>query len=97
MKIIVVGCGKMGKYLSQILTKEKYDVTVIDKNDTVLEKANEMYDISIIPGNGLVVDTLYEAGIEDADILISTMKNDEDNILCSLLAKKWELNIQSQE
>lgn len=88
MKIIIVGCGKMGKHLSQILTKEKYDVTVIDKNDTVLEKANEMYDISIIPGNGLVVDTLYEAGIEDADILISTMKNDEDNILCSLLGKQ---------
>ena len=88
MKIIIVGCGKMGKHLSQILTKEKYDVTVIDKNDNVLEKANEMYDISIIPGNGLVVDTLYEAGIEDTDILISTMKNDEDNILCSLLGKQ---------
>lgn len=87
MKIIVVGCGKMGKYLSQILTKEKYNVTVIDKNDTVLEIVNEMYDISIIPGNGLVIDTLYEAGIKDTDILISTMKNDEDNILCSLLAK----------
>lgn len=88
MKIIVVGCGKMGKYLSQILTKEKYDITIIDKNEDVIEKMNNMLDISTVHGNALVIDTLYEAGISNTDILIATMKNDEDNILCSLLAKK---------
>ena len=88
MKIIIVGCGKMGKYLSQILSKEKHDITVIDKNEIVIEKVNDMYDISTIHGNGLVIDTLYESDITNTDVLIATMKNDEDNILCSLLAKK---------
>jgi len=88
MKIIIVGCGKLGKHLSHVLTKENYNITVIDKNELVLDKLNNNYDISCIEGNALVIDTLYEAGVTDTDILIATMKNDEDNILCTLLAKK---------
>ena len=88
MKIIIVGSGKMGTYLSNILIKEKYDITVIDRNDVVLNKLNTTQDVSTICGNGLVVDTLLEAGIKGVDVLISTMQNDEENILCCILAKK---------
>ena len=88
MKILIVGTGKLGRYLASTLVHENYDVTVIDKNESVLERLNNSLDIYTVNGNGLVVDTLLDADIKDTDIIISCMKNDEDNILCSLLAKK---------
>lgn len=87
MKIVIVGSGKMGSYLSFILAKENYDVTIIDKKEQVLNKLNNTQDVSTLCGNGLVANTLIEADVNHADILIATMKNDEDNIVCCLLAK----------
>ena len=74
MKIIIVGSGKMGTYLSNILAREKYDITVIDKNEDVINKLNNTQDVSAICANGLVVDNLIEADIKGTDVLISTMK-----------------------
>lgn len=87
MKILIVGSGKMGKYLARTLVKEKHDVTIIDKNQTVIDKINTILDINSISGNALLVDTLLEGEVKNTDIVISTMKNDEDNILCSILSK----------
>lgn len=87
MKIIIVGSGKTGSYLSSVLAKENHDVVVVDKNELVLNKLNNTQDISVLCGNGLVVSVLQEAGVESADLLIASMENDEDNIVCCLLAK----------
>lgn len=87
MKIIIVGSGKMGFYLSNILVKENHDIVVIDENEHVLNKLNNTLDISVLCGNGLVADTLKEAGVETADILIACMEDDKENIVCCLLAK----------
>ena len=88
MNILIVGCGKMGRHLAKILTNENYDVTVIDINENVLDKLNNTTDLFTICGNGLIADTLLNANVNTMDIVISTMKNDEDNLLCSLLSKK---------
>ena len=88
MNILIVGCGKMGRYLSSLLVNENYNVTLLDKNETILEKLNNTMDISIIEGNALIADTLIKADVKNMDIVICTMKNDEDNLLCSLLSKK---------
>lgn len=87
MKILIIGCGKMGKHLAHALSKENYNVTIIDKNIEILDKLNTNLDIITINGNALIIDTLIEADIKNTDIVICTMKNDEDNILCSILAK----------
>lgn len=88
MRIVIVGSGKMGSYLSHSLAKENYDVIVVDKNEKVLNKLESTQDVSTICGNGLIVDTLLEAEVKNTDVLIASMKNDEDNILCCLLAKQ---------
>lgn len=87
MKILIIGCGKMGKHLAHALSKENYNVTIIDKNIEILDKLNTNLDIITINGNALIIDTLIEADIKNTDIVICSMKNDEDNILCSILAK----------
>ena len=88
MNILIVGCGKMGRYLSKILTNENYNITVIDKNENILEKLSNTIDLSTVYGNGLIASTLLNANVSTMDIVICTMKNDEDNLLCSLLSKK---------
>lgn len=88
MKIIIVGCGKVGLTLAEQLTKEKHDVTVIDKSYNKLRAVTDSIDVMCIEGDGISTPTLMEAGIDSADILIATMENDEKNVMCTLVAKQ---------
>ena len=88
MKIIIVGCGKVGLTLAEQLTKEKHNVTVIDTNYNKLRAVTDSIDVMCIEGNGISTPVLMEAGIDTADILIATMENDEKNVMCTLVAKQ---------
>lgn len=88
MKIIIVGCGKVGVTLAEQLTTEKHDVTVIDLNYKKLRSVTDSIDVMCIEGNGVSSETLMEANIKDADLLIATTESDEKNVLCCLVAKK---------
>ena len=88
MKIIVVGCGKTGASLISSLTDEGHDVTVVDYNADRLKEICNRNDIMGINGDGMNYNALLEAGLEDADVLISVTGSDEQNLLCSLFAKK---------
>ncbi len=88
MKIIVVGCGKTGTSLITSLTDEGHDVTVVDYNPDRLRAICNRNDIMGINGDGMNYNALLDAGLEDADVLISVTGSDEQNLLCSLFAKK---------
>ena len=87
MKIILVGCGKVGTALARQLSEEGHNVTVIDTNKARVEHISESYDVMGITGNGSSIATLSEAGIEEADVFIAVTGSDELNILCCLFAK----------
>lgn len=87
MKIIIVGCGKVGLSLAEQLTTEKHDVVVIDLNYKKLREITDSIDVMCIEGNGINSEVLKEAGIMDADVLIATTESDEKNVLCCLVAK----------
>ena len=88
MKIIIAGCGKVGQALTEKLTKEGNEITIIDlKADIVSEMANQ-HDAMGIVGNGASHSIQSEAGIEKADLFIAVTGSDELNLLCCLLAKK---------
>ena len=88
MKIIIVGCGKVGDTLAEQLCGENNDVTVIDPSyDAVQALVNE-YDIMGIVGSGTDHSVLEEAGVDKADLLIAVTGSDELNMLCCLIAKK---------
>lgn len=88
MNIIIVGAGKVGKELIERLSKENYDVTVVDRNSDLVDRLTEDYDIMGICGDGTICDTLTEANIEHADILIATTARDEINMICCVIARK---------
>ncbi len=88
MKIIIIGCGKVGLTLAEMLSAENHDIVLVDSSFQKLQSIPESLDGLRIPGNGASINTQMEAGVEDADILIAVTGSDELNLLCCLIAKK---------
>jgi len=88
MRILIVGDGKVGHTLAEELIEEGHDVVIIDRNDDVVHKAEDMLDALCIHGNGANAQTLLDAGVEKADILVAATASDETNMLCCLVAKR---------
>ena len=89
MKIIVVGLGKVGWKLAEILSSEEnHEVTAIDVVANNVRDASSEYDIMGIVGSGTNIECLEDAGVRDADLLIAVTGSDEVNLLTCLIAKK---------
>ena len=86
MQIIIIGCGKVGRTLAEQLQEEESDITLVDVSSTVINSLQDDIDAMGIVGNGASINTLMEAGIENADILIAVTGSDEMNLLCCLIA-----------
>ena len=88
MKIIIVGCGKIGLSIIKQLVIEKHDITVIDKSQEVITDVTNNYDVMGIIGNGASYSVQKEADVDKTDLLIAVTGSDEINLLCCLFAKK---------
>lgn len=88
MRIIVVGIGKLGYTVAESLAREDHDVVIVDQNEHVVARCEDALDVLCVRGNGANAAVLLEAGVEKADIIISTTATDEVNMLCSLMAKR---------
>jgi trk system potassium uptake protein TrkA len=89
MRVIIVGCGKVGYAIAKDLSEENdTDVTVVDEDEQVLEKILDSLDVIGIKGSGLNSNILMSAGAKDADLIICVTHSDEMNILCAVSAKR---------
>lgn len=95
MKIIIAGDGKVGASLTKQLSSEGYDITLIDTNGSVLEKTEEIFDVMVVQGNCASMDTLLQAGVMEADLLIATTNADELNLLCCMTAHGMNADIHT--
>jgi len=86
MDIIVAGCGKVGKTLARQLASEGHNLTLIDSDNRVLEVASERIDVIAVCGNCASKETLLQAGVEKAELLIAMTNADEVNLLCCMTA-----------
>lgn len=87
MKIIIVGCGKVGTSIANELNSEGHDITVVDINHDAVQNLSESLDVMGIEGNGATYDILMEAGVNSADIVIAAAAMDEINLYTCLMAK----------
>ena len=88
MKIIIVGCGKVGVSLAERLSSEGHDLVMVDMNPQKVEHLSNQFDALGIVGNGASFNIQQEAGVESADLFIAVTGEDELNLLCCLMAKK---------
>jgi trk system potassium uptake protein TrkA len=89
LKIIIIGAGKVGCQIAKTLSSEDHDVTLIEKDDSIRQSAQNNLDVLTILGNGANVLTLEEAGIIQTDILIAVTSSDEVNMLACMIAKQF--------
>ncbi len=94
MKIIIVGCGRVGQTLAEKLNADGNDVTVIDMDAAKVKAVASRFDVMGVVGNGATYTAQREAGVEHADLFIAVTNSDELNLFCCTIAKK-ESNCQT--
>ncbi len=88
LRIIIVGCGKVGVTLIDQLSKEGHDITILDRNPEKIQEISSLYDVLGIVGNGASYSVQKEAGVDKADLIIAVTESDELNLLCCTIARR---------
>ena len=87
MKIVIIGCGKVGTSSARELNTSGHDITVVDNNGAAVRRLSESLDVMGIEGNGATYEALSEAGAETADLVIAATARDEVNLYACLMAR----------
>lgn len=87
MKIIIVGLGRTGISLIDSLSNENYDITVIEKEKSLVDAVTDQYNVNGVVGSGASKDTLLKAGADSADALVALTPIDEINLMSCMQAK----------
>lgn len=88
MRVIIMGCGRVGSGLAQRLQGEGHDVTVIETDPFAFERLLPRFEGRRVRGNGTDDRVLLEAGIEETDVFVAVASGDNRNILASQKAKE---------
>ena len=88
MKVIIMGCGRVGGRLANTLDSEGYEVTVIDTNARSFRRLREGFGGTTVLGTGIDEDVLVRAGVEGADVFVATTEGDNRNIMAAQVARR---------
>jgi trk system potassium uptake protein TrkA len=92
MKIIIVGAGKVGYVLANMLSNEDHDVTVVEKDEERMLTVEERLDVSTVLGSCTSTTVMRKAGVAEADMVLAVTERDELNIVSCFIAKSFGVN-----
>jgi len=87
MKIIVIGCGRLGSQLVRRIDSEAHEIVVIDKERSVLESAGLPRQMRSYVGNAIDEDLLREAGADSADVVLALTRDENTNLMIAQIAR----------
>jgi len=87
MKIIIMGCGRVGAQIAALLDRDGHKVTVLDVEQYSFRRLSENFGGTALVGDGTDEDALKKAGIEDADVFVSVTQGDNRNVMAAQIAK----------
>jgi len=87
MKVVIMGCGRVGARLSALLDSEGHQVTILDNNTYSFRRLPPTFNGTALVGNGLDEETLKKAGIEQADAFVAVTQGDNRNVMAAQIAK----------
>ena len=88
MKVILMGCGRMGEKVAWMLSSDGHEVAVIDADPKLLAHLGPDFPGRKVPGIGFDRNVLIEAGIEMADAFAATSSSDNMNIIAARIARE---------
>jgi trk system potassium uptake protein TrkA len=86
MKIIIMGCGRVGARLASLLDEDGHDVTVLDIDTYSFRRLPSSFGGTALFGNGIDQEALKKAGIEDADVFVAMTQGDNRNVMSCQIA-----------
>jgi trk system potassium uptake protein TrkA len=89
MRIVIVGAGVVGHSLVEQLGREQHDISLVEQSSSICEALSEKMDLLVVQGTGSSPDSLKQAGIDSADMVIAVTPNDEVNIVVCGLAEQF--------
>ena len=88
MKIVILGCGRVGALLATLLDRDGHTVSVIDQSNASFQRLPDEFQGSEFIGNGVDEEVLLRAGIKEADAFIAVTNGDNRNIMASQMARE---------
>lgn len=88
MKIVIIGVGKLGFKLAEILSSDENSITVVDTKEAPLLRAADRLDVLSVQGNGAQLEILEQLDLAKTDLAVAVTDSDETNITICLLAKE---------
>lgn len=87
MKVVIMGCGRVGAQLANMLDKEGHEVAILDLDAYSFRRLSAEFQGTALVGSGLDEDTLRKAGIEQAGAFVAVTQGDNRNIMASQIAR----------
>ncbi|MFB6135916.1 MAG: TrkA family potassium uptake protein [Halobacteriaceae archaeon] len=91
MYAIVVGAGRIGAPVVDLLTRSRHEVVVVERDPDVAERVGRDHDCLVVNADATVKETLVDAGVERADAVLATTDQDATNIMVLLLAQELDV------
>ena len=88
MKVVIMGCGRVGALLADLLDRDGHEVTILDLDAYSFRRLSPDFRGTALVGNGLDEDTLRKAGIEQASAFVAVTQGDNRNIMASQMARQ---------
>jgi trk system potassium uptake protein TrkA len=88
VKVVVIGCGRVGSTVAVQLAQDGWDVVAVDEKEEALGRLGEDWRGGFIVGHGMDVDVLLEAGIENANAVVVATNGDNTNLVVAQVAKE---------
>ena len=88
MRIVILGCGRVGARLANTLDREGHLVSIIDRNAEQFRRLSPDFRGNVVLGIGIDEDVLRQAGIEQADIFVAVTNVDNTNVMASEIARE---------
>ena len=89
MRVIIIGCGRVGSELTIQLGKAGHDVTIVDKRRSAFDRLPPGFEARTMVGLGFDRELLVEAGVKEADAFISVTNGDNSNIVSARVAREY--------
>lgn len=87
MKVVIMGCGRVGAQLAALLDNEEHQVTILDTNTHSFRRLAPTFRGNVLLGDGTDEDSLRKAGIEKADVFLALTQGDNRNVMAAQIAK----------
>ncbi len=92
MKLVVIGCGRVGSAVARDMAEDGWDVTAVDEKEEALARLGARWSGGFVVGHGMDAEILRRAGVPEADAVVVATSGDNTNLVIGqVVQKRWDV------